>query len=151
MGAIGVNHISFTVSDLEQSIAFYTVLLEREPIERTTFADATDAAITGYDNVHMEAAFFELPGLPAVLELFEYHNPPGAQVDLENYNTGNAHIALYVDDIEREFERLSAAGATFRHPRPVLIEGGRFDGEKCAYLRDPNGITIELVQPPPQR
>ena len=33
---------------------------------------------------------------------------------------------------------------------PVLVESGSIAGAYACYLRDPDGFTIELVQPPTQ-
>jgi catechol 2,3-dioxygenase-like lactoylglutathione lyase family enzyme len=68
---------------------------------------------------------------------------------METYNVGNGHLGLVVDDLEAEYERLRAAGASFRHPGPVEVDGGDWKGTKALYMRDPDGITIELMESPP--
>ena len=56
---------------------------------------------------------------------------------------GTAHVAFLVDDIQAMNRRVLAAGAS---------EQGRIT--RCAsgclaiYLNDPNGIIVELVEPP---
>jgi catechol 2,3-dioxygenase-like lactoylglutathione lyase family enzyme len=83
-----------------------------------------------------------------VLELLEYKSPEPGRVDMETYNVGNAHLCLIVDDLEAEFARLRGH-AEFRHPDPVDVPWGHFAGGKSCYLRDPDGISIEIVQYPP--
>lgn len=59
-------------------------------------------------------------------------------------------IGFYRELLEREFDRLSHAGGAFRSDRPVDIPIGPYRGGRSAYLRDPDGISIQLLQPPAQ-
>jgi catechol 2,3-dioxygenase-like lactoylglutathione lyase family enzyme len=150
MGFQDLDHVGFTVSSLDRSIPFYTQLLGEEPVARLAWEPAGDAfvgRIVGYEGLAIEAAFFRLPN-GSVLELLEYHHPPNARVDMETYNVGNAHLGLRTDDIQREYDRLSDLAA-FRHHEPVEIPSGPAAGGYAIYLRDPDGITIEIVQAPP--
>ena len=58
-----------------------------------------------------------------------------------------AHVCLEVDDIAGTWDDLIAAGATAQGEITTVTTG---PVEKCkaAYLRDPNGILIELLQLP---
>jgi catechol 2,3-dioxygenase-like lactoylglutathione lyase family enzyme len=146
----GIDHIGFTVSNLDRAVRFYTMLLGHEPIGRLEWKDAADAfvgRIIGYERPWLAAAFWQLPGGP-VLELLEYHRPPSGRVDMETYNVGSGHLGLLTNDIQAEFERLSGH-VEFRNSAPVEIPSGPAKGGFAIYLRDPDGITIELVQPPP--
>jgi catechol 2,3-dioxygenase-like lactoylglutathione lyase family enzyme len=146
----GIDHIGFTVSSLDRAVRFYTMLLGEEPIGRLAWTGAEDAfvgGIVGYDGAQLEAAFWQIPGGP-VLELLEYHSPPSGRVDMETYNVGSGHLGLLTDDIHAEFERLRGH-VEFRNEAPVEIPSGPAKGGFAIYLRDPDGITIELVQPPP--
>jgi hypothetical protein len=45
---------------------------------------------------------------------------------------------------------MRAAGHdTFRSPEPVVIPWGPYKGGRACYLRDPDGISIELMELPP--
>ena len=66
---------------------------------------------------------------------------------METYNVGNAHLSFQTDDLHETFERLRGR-AELRSDDPVLIEWGPYEGGYAARVRDPDGITIELVQPP---
>jgi catechol 2,3-dioxygenase-like lactoylglutathione lyase family enzyme len=142
-----VDHIGYTVSDLDRSVEFYSFLLAREPTARKTWDVEYIGRIQGYPGMSVEAAFFELPG-GLTLELVRYLRPEHQLVDMETYNVGNAHLALITTDLHRLFERL-AERAEFRSDGPVLIEWGPYEGGYAARLRDPDGITIELIQLPP--
>ncbi|MEX2421278.1 MAG: VOC family protein [Actinomycetota bacterium] len=145
----GLDHVGFAVADLDRSIGFYRELLEREPATRRLYTESYVAQVLGYDEIEIDTAFFELPG-DTVLELLEYRKPAGGKLDMETANPGNGHLCLVVDDIEREFDRLSQAGGAFRSDRPVDIPIGPYRGGRSVYLRDPDGISIQLLQPPPE-
>jgi catechol 2,3-dioxygenase-like lactoylglutathione lyase family enzyme len=42
-----------------------------------------------------------------------------------------------------------ACGATAVSERPIEVAAGPRAGTRLAYVRDPDGVTIELVQTPP--
>ena len=151
MGAVvnGVDHIGLTVSRLERSIPFYRLLLGREPIFQQVVSDPHVAEIVGYEAIELGIALFEIPGSTTILELLEYRAPAGTPFDMETSNPGNVHVCLIVEDLDAEFARLSSAGVTFRSTAPVYAPRGAWKGSKAAYLRDPDGITIELVELPP--
>ena len=62
--------------------------------------------------------------------------------------TVNAVCPGIVDDIHKEFERLKALGVKFKADAPVAIEEGVNKGGYTIYFTDPDGITLELLQPP---
>ena len=140
------DHVGYTVSDLDRSVEFWARLLERDPKARKTWDVPYLSRIQGYEDVKVEAAFFDLPG-GLTLELIQYHNPPHATVDMETYNVGNAHLSFVTDDLHRTFDRLRGAAEPRSH-EPVRIEWGPYEGGYAARVRDPDGITIELVQLP---
>jgi catechol 2,3-dioxygenase-like lactoylglutathione lyase family enzyme len=143
----GLDHIGFAVSSLDRAVEWYTFFLDEPPALRKTWDVEYVGRIVGYPDVKIECAFWGLPG-GASLELIEYLEPKPGTVDMETYNAGNAHLCLVVDDLHAEFERLRAH-AEFRHPRPVEIPWGPYKGGKACYLRDPDGISIQLMQQPP--
>jgi catechol 2,3-dioxygenase-like lactoylglutathione lyase family enzyme len=143
----GLDHVGFAVSDLDQSVEWYSMFLGEPPILRKTWDVEYVSRIVGYPGVKMEGAFWRLPGR-TVLELLQYLYPEPGRVDMETYNVGNAHLCLVVDDLAADFERLQDH-VEFRDPAPVEIPWGPYTGGKACYLRDPDGISIELMQLPP--
>jgi catechol 2,3-dioxygenase-like lactoylglutathione lyase family enzyme len=142
----GLDHVGFTVSDLDRSIEWYTFFFDEPPLLRKVWDVEYVGRIVGYPSVKLDAAFWRLPG-GTVLELLQYLEPRQGRVDMESYNTGNAHLCLVVDDLDADFERLRGR-AEFRDPEPVEIPWGPYKGGKACYLRDEDGISIELMQLP---
>ncbi len=70
-----------------------------------------------------------------------YSNPLGEFVNYSAYHPVTFHLAFAVDDMEAERQRLAAAGAEL--DGDVDTTPG---GDKLAFLRDPWGYTIQLVQ-----
>jgi catechol 2,3-dioxygenase-like lactoylglutathione lyase family enzyme len=143
-----LDHIGFSVASLDRSIPFYTALLGEEPLLRKKWNVEYVGEVVGYRGLVLEAAFWRLPG-GTILELIEYVEPPPRSVNLETYNIGNAHLCLVTDDMDSDFERLRPLGAAFRSERPVEIPWGPYRGGKACYLRDGDGISIELLELPP--
>lgn len=143
-----VHHVGISVRDITEAVEFFKLLLQEEPLaiehrDQVPFL----REITGYDDMDASFAFFEVPGNGVLLELIEYRRPQrGELVDLETYQIGNTHMSLHVPDIEAEFDRLDAAGVKFRSARPVAVPDGPLVGAKFAYLRAPDGFTVELCQ-----
>jgi catechol 2,3-dioxygenase-like lactoylglutathione lyase family enzyme len=144
-----VDHVGFAVADLDRSAEWYTYFLGEPPILRDVWDVEYVGRMLAYPGCKMECAYWRLPGT-ATLELIQYIEPPTGFVDMESYNAGNGHLCLAVEDLDAEFERLRGR-ADFRHPEPVQIPWGPFKGGKACYLRDPDGISIQLMQYPPGR
>jgi catechol 2,3-dioxygenase-like lactoylglutathione lyase family enzyme len=151
----GVWHFSFTVSDLDASVAFYTGQLDFELIHRQEQANEYTRRLVGYPDAHLRVAQLAVPGQPRGLsshdlELVEYVTPRGSRGDAQICNPGAAHLAIAVDDIHARSERLTAAGVRFYSPPNVITAGVNEGGFTC-YFEDPDRIVLEMVQPPAHR
>ena len=93
-------------------------------------------------------AHLRVPGSEHVVELFEYVAPASAGAGrLDPANVGTSHLCLLTDDLPMLYEHLVAEGVdTFVSP-PVLVDTGINTGGYGLYLRDPDGIPVELFQP----
>jgi catechol 2,3-dioxygenase-like lactoylglutathione lyase family enzyme len=145
----GLDHVCFTVSDMDRSLDFYRLLFNSEPLSDGRESSKHAATVIGYDPIDLRFAWFAIPGTETFLELFEFIQPRTQAGNLENYNVGNGHLGLIVDDLDAEYHRLSEAGAKFASHEPVEIRAGSWQGSKVIYMRDPDGITIELMESPP--
>jgi catechol 2,3-dioxygenase-like lactoylglutathione lyase family enzyme len=142
-----LNHVGFSVSDLDRSIEFYSQLLGYPPYFKEVYDVEYVGRMVGYPGAIQYAAFFKLPGDQQVfLELIQYLNPVPERVDMNGYNAGIAHLCLQVDDLDAEFERITAIGGRFRSESVVDSDYGIYEGARSAYFRDPDDISIQLVQ-----
>jgi catechol 2,3-dioxygenase-like lactoylglutathione lyase family enzyme len=148
MRARDLHHTGFTVSDLDRSVAFYRDLLGCEVIATQEKQGGYLAAIVGYADAHVRMAHLRVPGGGHVIELFEYLAPDGERLPLEVRNVGTAHICFVVDDLPRIYEELRGQGVDSFVSPPVEVDTGINRGGYGVYLRDPDGITVELFQPP---
>jgi catechol 2,3-dioxygenase-like lactoylglutathione lyase family enzyme len=142
-----IHHTSLTVSDLDRSLAFYRDLLGLEVVMAQEKEGGYLAKITGYPDAHVRMAHLELPGGSHRIELFQYLAPAGERTPVEPRNAGITHLCFLVEDLDAAYKRLREAGADFVSP-PVEIESGANKGGFGLYLRDPDGVTLELFQPP---
>ena len=141
-------HVGVTVADLERAVRFYTDGLGLELAARQTSA-AGYLALTGYPGLEIATAFVTAPGDGVRIELQEYRRvgdhgfrEPGTAP------AGSSHICLRVDDLTGALARAEAAGGR-RVTDPYPIDSGMNEGGAAVYLRDPDGYTIELFEPPP--
>ena len=143
---LSLDHIGFGVSSLDKSIEFYSKLLNREPLMRRLYKEEYVGTVVGYENVKMDCAFFTLPN-NTILELIEYYEPYKGTVDMESYNVGNAHLCLIVDNMEREIARVKDFVLMITDGIAISTNGP-YKGSKVVYFRDPDGISIEVVEYP---
>ena len=147
MGIAGAHHTGYTVSDLDRSVAFYRDVLGFELLATQEKAGGYLAAIVGYPDAHVRMAHLRVPGGEHVLELFEYVAPAGGRADVEPRNVGASHVCLLVDDLPAVYEWLRERGVDSFVSAPVEVDTGINRGGFGLYLRDPDGITVELFQP----
>jgi hypothetical protein len=97
--------------------------------------------------VRIDRCWIDLPGGVA-LELLQYLEPVEAPNDPGTARPGNVHICLQVADMPAAHARALEAGARPVSPAPIEVRRGPMTGTRIAYLRDPDGVTIELHQHP---
>ncbi|WP_433472454.1 VOC family protein [Spirillospora sp. CA-142024] len=142
----GFSHVGFTVTDVEEAASFYRKVFGAEPIVRRVYDAPYTSVQVGYPDARLDIAIFRIPGSDGLLELIQYLNPVGVPVDVETKNPGTAHLCLNTDDLDAEYARLTALGATPRSAAPVEITSGPNEGRRVAYFRDPQGLTLELME-----
>jgi lactoylglutathione lyase len=144
---IGAHHTSFTVADLNRSVEFFRDVLGLELLfVREVFADYFDR-IVGLPKCEVHAALFRIPNSNHHVELFQYLEPLGTPHSSKPCDPGSCHLCLLVDDLPQLYEKLKAKGVACVS-EPVTITAGPNRGALALYLRDPNGVLIELFQRP---
>lgn len=122
------------VANLERSLTFYRDVLGMHEMRRETFTEGRFTLVfIGYGDEHANA----------VIELTYNWDETGYL-----HGTGYGHIALEVADIHGACERFSRMGAKIvREPGPMTLavdETGH--RETIAFIEDPDGYRIELIQ-----
>ena len=139
-----VHHVSFTVSDMEQSLDFYRGALGFEVLNDRTVEGSFAETVTTLEGVRMRIV--HLSGYGQGLELIQYLAAAGQSEAPRTCDTGSAHLCYVVDDIEAEIARLSALGVRFLS-KVMMVEGGPNAGNRMVYFIDPDGIPMEFTQP----
>lgn len=145
-------HFSFHVGDLDRSVAFYQGLLGMDLIHMQEQRNEYTSALVGYADAHLKVAQLAVPGRPQGLvsthdlELVEYVHPRRQPAPLERCQPGTGHMAFVIRDVHDRYEDLRRNGVRFVSP-PTAITAGINAGGYCCYFLDPDGITLEFVQP----
>lgn len=143
-----IHHAGLTVRDLDRSLAFYRDSLGMEPMMDVQHrVGGYWGEIVGYPDVDVRFVHVAFPGDDRRLELVEFRTPEPRGDAGEPRDVGVTHVCLLVDDVAALAERLERAGGT-SYSAPVKVTEGPNAGGVGLYLRDPDGITVELFQAP---
>jgi catechol 2,3-dioxygenase-like lactoylglutathione lyase family enzyme len=142
-----VHHIGVSVADLPRSIAFWEGMLGVPGRDRRVLEGPQLGVLVGYPGVRIDSCWFDLPGGVA-LELLQYLDRDEAPYDPGTAHPGNVHVCLRVEDMAAAHAHAVACGGRPVSLAPIEIPRGPRAGTRVAYVRDPDGVTIELFQPP---
>ncbi len=136
-----IHHVGISVGDLERSVHFYRDLLGIEVIGITGEEDVGSVSgITG-----ARARFADLDaGNGQLLELIEYQTGTDSQPRAANA-AGTSHLSLRVGDMGAMLTVLAADGITPLGATATL-SGGVWEGCTVVYVRDPDGMIVELIE-----
>ena len=148
-----MNHIGVPVSDLERSVRWYEEVLGISANGVTISADTPALGpVVEVENPSMRAVF-SLAGDNVLLELIQYDRPTPKPFDGRNCDVGVMHLCFEVDDMDAAVRHLQERGAYLNADPVVMADGdgirpGELEGTKILYLRDPDGIQLELFELP---
>ena len=127
------DHVGLSVPDLEMAIEWYCETLE---LTAATVFSVEGTDLRGVMLLHETGYRIELLHRPSSV--------PGPLPDSALAAAGTrgfGHMCLSVDDVDTEFDRLIAAGASVRMPpSPSPRPGGR-----VSFVADPYGNLIEII------
>lgn len=123
----GLDHLALVTTDVVRAARFFTELLGFKETGRL-------------ETTHSGTIIFVSLGGTQV-ELFGYGSSKAAAG--ADDCAGFKHLALAVEDIDAEYERLKAAGVEFTMA-PTTVESGL----RIAFFCDPDGNSLELMQRP---
>lgn len=145
-----VQHFGLTVSNMDEALHFFCDLLGLEATEVRETSGERLETILGIPDVSLRLCVLKLPD-GNNLEIIEYLNPKGTKLDLKTCNPGVPHISFVVDDIQKMYDDLSARGVKVVNPPYWGGQSVAGHGWGVCFLRGPDGISIELMQPPKEK
>jgi lactoylglutathione lyase len=119
-------HTRMRVSDMDQTIAFYTKVLGLEVLERKVSPRGS----------HL--AFLRVPNSEELIELcsFPASGPVNVQEDL-------VHLAFQVGNLDATITALQQQGIPITDGPTTTSSGSRF-----IFIDAPDGYEVELIEPP---
>jgi catechol 2,3-dioxygenase-like lactoylglutathione lyase family enzyme len=144
---LAADHTGITVSDIERSLAFWRDVLGFDLSHRAHQKGELAEQITGIAGAEILIAVLRASGHK--IELLEYRAPADRrkQNDLRPCDLGHVHVALTVENLDELLETIAAAGWKAAG-QPQTLQTGPNAGKRVIYVRDPDGTTIEFMQPP---
>lgn len=144
------NHTMLRVKDPKASLKFYCDILGMQVLRQADYEQGEFSLyFLGYvpqdQNIPKDRNGSYTFGREAVLELT--HNWGTENLDSTPYHNGNSdprgfgHICISVPDIKAACERFETLGVPFQKK---LNEGNM---KNIAFIKDPDGYWVEIVQP----
>jgi lactoylglutathione lyase len=122
-------HTMIRVKDLDKSLRFYTEQLGMKLLRKRDYPTGKfTLAFVGYGD-ESDSSVIELT-----------HN--WDQAEPYSLGTGFGHLAVSVPDVYKACEQLAAAGVKIPRPAGPMAHGGSV----IAFIEDPDGYRIELIQ-----
>ena len=137
------DHTSFTVADVERAVAFWRDVMGFAVADLSLREGEWLGSVVGVPGARCRIA--HLHGHGAHLEFIQYLAPAGDDVTGPPNRPGTAHVAFVVRDLEAMAQRMLEAGAS-EQGRITRCTSGAAAGCLAVYLKDPNGIIVELVE-----
>lgn len=134
---------TFIVDDIDASIAFYQTVLDFPPFSRPSQASTAVLSLQGMPAATgTMSAGAKPPGAPLLTwRMYDFRNVNKARLTGRLRDPGTTAVSFVVDDVSAFLARATAAGAALDTGTPATAASGA-----RAYLRDPNGLLIEVVE-----
>jgi lactoylglutathione lyase len=139
-----LTHTMLRITDPERSLPFYQDVLGMRLVTRLDFDDAkfTLYFLQAAGHNPADGTLEQTFSRPGLLELTHNWGSEGTQIHSGNDDPkGYGHICIAVPDIDAACARFERMGVTFQKR---LGEGGM---KRIAFIKDPDGYWIEIVQP----
>jgi len=137
-----VSHIGICVSDMERSIAFYRDALGFTVTSELRVAGEPSDTLLSLRDVELHAVYIERDGFR--LELLHFGSPrsPARPPERRINDLGLTHLSVQVANVDEALARLEEQGASVDRPTRIAAGGDR---AVAAFVRDPDGLPIELI------
>jgi glyoxylase I family protein len=146
---IATDHTGITVANIDRSLAFWQGVLGFELSHQAHHTGDLASEVTGVPGADISLAVLKAHGHK--IELLEYHAPSERKrAELRPCDVGSVHVALTVDNLDAVLSTIKASGWK-AVGKPQTLKTGPNAGKRVVYVRDPDGTTIEFMQPPPDK
>ncbi len=151
-GIRGVDHVGFTVPDINEAVQFFTDVLDcKEAVRFGPFRDDEGDSMKELFNLPPRAVIKTIvlmrSGRGSNIELFEFEVEEQRKQLPRNCDLGGFHFSFYVYDIFKALEAAKKMGVnTFAGP--LEVNDGPAAGMKVLYFLAPWGTQLELISYP---
>jgi len=149
-GLRGMEHVGFTVPDLEQADDFFVNVIGCERVYSLGPYVRDDDWMATNLNVHPRTVIPELRfyrcGHGSNFEIFQYDAADGQAPQPRNSDIGGHHLAFYVDDFDAGLQHLRDHGV--RILGEPTSSSSASEGQRWVYFLSPWGMQLELVSYP---
>jgi catechol 2,3-dioxygenase-like lactoylglutathione lyase family enzyme len=150
--ARSVEHVAFTVPDLDAAVTFFVDVLGADELYRVgPFSDPDGEWMRLQMNVHPRAscsvAHLRL-GPNLNLELFSWEAPDQRDVPPQASDPGAGHIAFFVDDMEAAADYLARQPGVRVLGDIQTIDDGPSAGYRWLVFLTPWGLPLEVMTRP---
>jgi catechol 2,3-dioxygenase-like lactoylglutathione lyase family enzyme len=148
-GITGYEHTSFTVRDIDRTVAFWSEVMGFRVDDVSPRTQPWLGQVVGAPGATCRIAHLAGHGLH--LELIEYDDRwVGESVFGPATRPGASHVAFTVDNIAAFSEQIQAGGGTMLGEIVRCGSDGMSAGCLAVYMKDPEGIIVELVEELPE-
>jgi len=146
-----IDHVGFSVPDLDEAVDFFvTVLGAEEVLRHGSLPPNPEVSVRQFAR-HPASALQGISMLrlgPLTIELIQYSSPDQRTDWPSTSDFGGHHLALYVDDLDAAVADLRSAGVDVLGD-PMDLRGPEAGaGARFIYFRAPWGLFCELVSYP---
>lgn len=136
-----IRHTGIVVTHLDESLRFYEDLLGFRIIKKMEESGSYIDNMSALQGIRVTTIKMSSPD-GQMVELLKYHSHPREAMLRDSCEVGISHIALTVENLDKEYERLTKEGIRFNASPQRTPDGYA----KVTFCRAPEGTLIELVE-----
>jgi catechol 2,3-dioxygenase-like lactoylglutathione lyase family enzyme len=142
-------HVGINVTDMDRTIEFYRRIVF-ELVQDKVVEDANlGRAFMVEGASELRFAHMRLNDSPdeAMLDIIEWRDVPSSgRASADLVHPGLCRFSILTDDIQAEYDRLSAVGVEFLHTPQTVLGPDGVSGWRLLFARDPDGTLFHFVE-----